>query len=212
MHEAVAATASCGASPAVRIAANEAWIIKSMSLPTPPHSYPPSSSSYHHHHPINTILGALDAGAHGNCAPLYTADDARISSPQQSSHPSALAASARRSLQGPSITRVPLPIPKPIPNPPTPQTAHAHTPQLAPHPQGLSHRARPRRRRPADRALSVWETTSGARSSTAACTASWSPPSRASHRAALGSGKRTGFTARLASRRAGMPKGGGFIW
>ncbi|XTI88852.1 2,4-dihydroxyhept-2-ene-1,7-dioic acid aldolase-like protein [Cenococcum geophilum] len=48
--DAVAAIASCGASPAVRIAASEAWIVKR----------------------------ALDAGAHGICVPLlYTADDAR---------------------------------------------------------------------------------------------------------------------------------------
>ncbi|OCK80263.1 HpcH/HpaI aldolase/citrate lyase family protein [Lepidopterella palustris CBS 459.81] len=50
MHEAVAAIASCGVSPVVRIAANEAWMVKR----------------------------ALDAGAHGVLVPLlYTADDAR---------------------------------------------------------------------------------------------------------------------------------------
>ncbi|OCK88457.1 uncharacterized protein K441DRAFT_313885 [Cenococcum geophilum 1.58] len=109
MHEAVAAIASCGASPAVRIAASEAWIVKR----------------------------ALDAGAHGICVPLlYTADDARRLVSSAKFPPSAPAASARRSLQGPSITRVPLPIPKPIPSPPTPQTAHAHTPQLTPTIQG----------------------------------------------------------------------------
>lgn len=50
MHEAVAAIASCGVSPVVRIAANEPWMVKR----------------------------ALDAGAHGICVPLlYTADDAQ---------------------------------------------------------------------------------------------------------------------------------------
>lgn len=50
MHECVAAIASCGVSPLVRIPANEAWMVKR----------------------------ALDAGAHGICVPLlYTADDAR---------------------------------------------------------------------------------------------------------------------------------------
>ncbi|KAK7549471.1 HpcH/HpaI aldolase/citrate lyase family protein [Phyllosticta citricarpa] len=50
MHECVAAIASCGVSPLVRIAANESWMVKR----------------------------ALDAGAHGVVVPLlYTADDAR---------------------------------------------------------------------------------------------------------------------------------------
>jgi len=50
MHEAVAAIASCGVSPVVRVAANEGWMVKR----------------------------ALDAGAHGIIVPLiYTADDAR---------------------------------------------------------------------------------------------------------------------------------------
>lgn len=50
MHECVAAIAACGVSPVVRIAANEAWMVKR----------------------------ALDAGAHGIIVPLlYTADDAR---------------------------------------------------------------------------------------------------------------------------------------
>ncbi|MCJ1312444.1 hypothetical protein MMC25_006118 [Agyrium rufum] len=50
MHEAVAAIAGCGVSPVVRIAANEAWMVKR----------------------------ALDTGAHGIIVPLlYTADDAR---------------------------------------------------------------------------------------------------------------------------------------
>ncbi|KKA24960.1 2-dehydro-3-deoxyglucarate aldolase [Rasamsonia emersonii CBS 393.64] len=50
MHEAVAAIAACGVSPIVRIAANEAWMVKR----------------------------ALDTGAHGIVVPLlYTADDAR---------------------------------------------------------------------------------------------------------------------------------------
>jgi len=50
MHEAVAAIAACGVSPVVRIAANEAWMVKR----------------------------ALDAGAHAILVPLlYTADDAR---------------------------------------------------------------------------------------------------------------------------------------
>ncbi|KAK4993960.1 hypothetical protein LTR66_001353 [Elasticomyces elasticus] len=50
MHECVAAIAACGVSPVVRVAANEAWMVKR----------------------------ALDAGAHGIIVPLlYTADDAR---------------------------------------------------------------------------------------------------------------------------------------
>jgi 4-hydroxy-2-oxoheptanedioate aldolase len=50
MHESVAAIASCGASPIVRIPANEGWMVKR----------------------------ALDAGAHGIVVPLlYTAEDAR---------------------------------------------------------------------------------------------------------------------------------------
>ncbi|KAF2085182.1 HpcH/HpaI aldolase/citrate lyase family protein [Saccharata proteae CBS 121410] len=50
MHEAVAAIASCGVSPVVRIAANETWMVKR----------------------------ALDSGAHGIIVPLlYTAADAR---------------------------------------------------------------------------------------------------------------------------------------
>ena len=50
MHECVAAIAACGVSPVVRIAANEAWMIKR----------------------------ALDAGAHGIVVPLLqTADDAK---------------------------------------------------------------------------------------------------------------------------------------
>ena len=50
MHESVAAIASCGASPIVRIPANEAWMVKR----------------------------ALDSGAHGIVVPLlYTAEDAR---------------------------------------------------------------------------------------------------------------------------------------
>ncbi|KAK8251338.1 Pyruvate/Phosphoenolpyruvate kinase-like domain-containing protein [Phyllosticta capitalensis] len=50
MHECVAAIASCGVSPLVRVAANESWMVKR----------------------------ALDAGAHGIVVPLlYTADDAR---------------------------------------------------------------------------------------------------------------------------------------
>lgn len=50
MHEAAAAIASCGVSLVVRIAANEAWIVKR----------------------------AFDAGAHRICVPLlYTTDDAR---------------------------------------------------------------------------------------------------------------------------------------
>jgi 4-hydroxy-2-oxoheptanedioate aldolase len=50
MHEAVAAIAATGVSPLVRIAANEAWMVKR----------------------------ALDAGAHGIVVPLiYTVDDAR---------------------------------------------------------------------------------------------------------------------------------------
>ncbi|KAL1953675.1 hypothetical protein VTO42DRAFT_2386 [Malbranchea cinnamomea] len=50
MHEAVAAIASLGVSPVVRIAANEGWMVKR----------------------------ALDSGAHGVIVPLlYTADDAR---------------------------------------------------------------------------------------------------------------------------------------
>lgn len=50
MHECVAAIAACGVSPIVRIAANEAWMVKR----------------------------ALDAGAHGIIVPLlYTAEDAR---------------------------------------------------------------------------------------------------------------------------------------
>ena len=50
MHESVAAIASCGASPLVRIPANEGWMVKR----------------------------ALDSGAHGIVVPLlYTADDAR---------------------------------------------------------------------------------------------------------------------------------------
>jgi 4-hydroxy-2-oxoheptanedioate aldolase len=50
MHESVAAIASCGVSPIVRIAANEGWMVKR----------------------------ALDSGAHGIVVPLlYTAEDAR---------------------------------------------------------------------------------------------------------------------------------------
>jgi 4-hydroxy-2-oxoheptanedioate aldolase len=50
MHESVAAIASCGASPIVRIPANEGWMVKR----------------------------ALDSGAHGIVVPLlYTAEDAR---------------------------------------------------------------------------------------------------------------------------------------
>ncbi|KAF4549577.1 Hypothetical protein D9617_21g097980 [Elsinoe fawcettii] len=50
MHECVAAIAACGVSPIVRVAANEAWMVKR----------------------------ALDAGAHGIIVPLLkTADDAR---------------------------------------------------------------------------------------------------------------------------------------
>lgn len=50
MHESVAAIASCGASPIVRIPANEGWMVKR----------------------------ALDTGAHGIVVPLlYTAEDAR---------------------------------------------------------------------------------------------------------------------------------------
>jgi len=50
MHEAVAAIAACGVSPVVRIAANEAWMVKR----------------------------ALDSGAHGILVPLlYTAADAQ---------------------------------------------------------------------------------------------------------------------------------------
>jgi 4-hydroxy-2-oxoheptanedioate aldolase len=50
MHESVAAIASCGVSPVVRIAANEGWMVKR----------------------------ALDAGAHGIVVPLlYDAEDAR---------------------------------------------------------------------------------------------------------------------------------------
>ncbi|KAF7508295.1 hypothetical protein GJ744_009440 [Endocarpon pusillum] len=50
MHESVAAIASCGVSPVVRIPANEAWMVKR----------------------------ALDSGAHGIVVPLlYTADNAR---------------------------------------------------------------------------------------------------------------------------------------
>lgn len=50
MHEAVAAIAKEGVSPIVRIASNEAWMVKR----------------------------ALDAGAHGICVPLiYTVDDAK---------------------------------------------------------------------------------------------------------------------------------------
>lgn len=50
MHESVAAIASCGASPIVRIPANEAWMVKR----------------------------ALDSGAHGIVVPLlYTIDDAK---------------------------------------------------------------------------------------------------------------------------------------
>ena len=50
MHESVAAIASCGASPIVRIPANKAWMVKR----------------------------ALDSGAHGIVVPLlYTAEDAR---------------------------------------------------------------------------------------------------------------------------------------
>lgn len=50
MHECVAAIAACGVSPVVRIAANEAWMVKR----------------------------ALDAGAHAIIVPLiYTADDAK---------------------------------------------------------------------------------------------------------------------------------------
>lgn len=50
MHEAVAAIASCGVSPIVRIAANEGWMVKR----------------------------ALDSGAHGIIVPLlYTANDAK---------------------------------------------------------------------------------------------------------------------------------------
>jgi 4-hydroxy-2-oxoheptanedioate aldolase len=51
MHESVAAIASCGASPIVRIPANEGWMVKR----------------------------ALDSGAHGIVVPLlYTAEDAKI--------------------------------------------------------------------------------------------------------------------------------------
>ena len=75
-------------------------------LPASSHPYSPSSSSYRHHHSTNTILGALGAGAHGICVPLlYTVDDARRLVSSAKSPPSAPAASARRSLQGPSITR-----------------------------------------------------------------------------------------------------------
>lgn len=50
MHESVAAIASCGVSPIVRIPANEGWMVKR----------------------------ALDAGAHGIVVPLlYSAEDAR---------------------------------------------------------------------------------------------------------------------------------------
>jgi 4-hydroxy-2-oxoheptanedioate aldolase len=50
MHESVAAIASCGVSPIVRIPDNQAWMVKR----------------------------ALDSGAHGIVVPLlYTADDAR---------------------------------------------------------------------------------------------------------------------------------------
>ena len=163
MHKSLAAIASCGASPIVRIAANEAWIVKSMSLPTSLHSYPPSSSSYHHYYSTNTILGALDAGATASASHYSTQPTTRAaSSPQPSSHPSAPAASARRSLQGPPITRVPLPIPKPHPQPTnTSNRTCAHTP-ANPYLQGRSHHTHPRRRRPADRALSTRGTTSGA--------------------------------------------------
>ena len=51
MHESVAAIASCGVSPIVRIPANESWMVKR----------------------------ALDSGAHGIIVPLlYSAEDARI--------------------------------------------------------------------------------------------------------------------------------------
>lgn len=33
MHEAVAAIASCGVSPVVRVAANEGWMVKRSSIP-----------------------------------------------------------------------------------------------------------------------------------------------------------------------------------
>lgn len=91
MHEVVAAIASCGVSPVVHIAANEAWMVKSMSPPTSSHSCSLSSFSYHHHHhSTNTILGFLDAGAHGICVPLlYVANDARRLVSQPSSHPGA---------------------------------------------------------------------------------------------------------------------------
>jgi 4-hydroxy-2-oxoheptanedioate aldolase len=67
MHEAVAAIAATGVSPIVRIAANEAWMVKSLSL-SPLLVYGKLTSN----------PGALDAGAHGIVVPLiYTVDDAK---------------------------------------------------------------------------------------------------------------------------------------
>lgn len=67
MHEAVAAIAACGVSPVVRVAANEAWMVKSTIM-----------SAHHHATILIVFAGALDAGAHGVLVPLlYTADDAR---------------------------------------------------------------------------------------------------------------------------------------
>lgn len=68
MHEAVAAIAKEGVSPIVRIAANEAWMVKRKQLvPSLPISKVAKLSS-----------GALDAGAHGLVVPLiYTVEDAK---------------------------------------------------------------------------------------------------------------------------------------
>ena len=169
MHEAVAAIASCGASPAVRIAANEAWRVKSMSLPTSPHSYPPSSSSYHHHHSTNTILGALDAGAHGICVPLlYTADDARRLVSSAKFPPLGTRCFGSPFPTGTFNNESPAPYPQTHPQPTNTSNRTCTHPLANPYLQGRSRRACPRRRRPADRALSTWGTILGARSSTAA--------------------------------------------
>lgn len=181
MHKTVAAIASCGASPVVRIAANEAWIVKR----------------------------ALDAGAHGICVPLlYTADDA-----------SRLVSSAKFPLLGtrgfgspfPTGTfnnESPTPYPKPIPSPQTPQTAHAHTPQLTP-----TSKAEAIARIPGIDVLLIEPFRPGEQHR--------APDPRQPHARRAGrrhyarptaprsaAGSAPGFTARLASRRVSMLKGG----
>lgn len=72
MHESVAAIAAIGVSPIVRIAANEGWMVKRTCYLFWMCKLCIWSCW------ADTIVGALDTGAHGVIVPLlYTADDAR---------------------------------------------------------------------------------------------------------------------------------------